>query len=373
MKPIKLVYVADWNPLTGGAFTVLDNLINTILKYKYPIEIHVVSFGNKNETKHQKGYTIHLVKNCIFPTSQYWYSPKLLEKKIVEINPDLIHLHFTYPPYSFICRLPIPTVVTTHGLVSLRIKGAHSKRSQLSPFFILGPYFEKKALKKVGKVIAVSTYMKNEVEKLIGPNQKTVYIPNGINYEEYTNPDVINDITHPSIFCAGRFIKMKGIDVLIKALPIIKLSIPDIHLYIAGDGDQYKYLQSLTFKLDLQKNITFLNFIAKSKMIQMFASTDLVVVPSRYESFGMVALEALSSGSPVVASSVGGIPEMLDNGRYGMLVKPNDPKELAQQIIYIFNNSNIRKKMSYAGKQRSQDYLWDDIAKRTIEVYLSLL
>lgn len=369
---MKIVFVAEWGPLTGGGFAVVSNLINTMLKLNTSLDIHVVSFGEKNETVHKDGYTIHLIEYIDFPTARYWYLPRLLKNKILEINPDLIHLHFTYPPYSFIAQLSIPVVITVHGLSAIRVKGSYAKRNYLNMRFIIDPYFEKKALQSANKIIAVSMWMKDNVDNIIGVNPKTVYIPNGIDVEEYSNIEPVKDMHHPSIFFVGRLIKIKGVDILIKALQIIKTSIPDIHLYIAGEGPLRERLESLAVKLNVDKNITFLGFVSDKK-IQMLASTDVFVMPSRFESFGIVALEALAAGAPVVAANVGGIPDILDNGRYGILVEPENPEDLAQKIIMLIENPDLRKKLSEMGKQRAKEYSWDHIAKRTLEIYHSVI
>ncbi|KKG11799.1 glycosyl transferase family 1 [Methanosarcina mazei] len=369
---MKIVHVAEWSAKSGGGFTAASNLVNSLLKINPKMDIHIVSFGDKNAVMTENGYTLHFIKLKLFPTSQYWYLPKILNAKILEISPDLVHLHFTYPPYSFITQLTIPVVITVHGLNSMRVKGSYPKSDYLNFRFILYPYFEKKALQRASRIINVSQWTKEKSDSVIGVNSKTVYIPNGIVYEKYSNIKP-RDLNHPSIFFAGRLVKLKNVDILIKALSIIKETNPDAHLYIAGSGPQYQKLGSLSVEFNVDKNITFLNFISEDEMLKMYASVDIFALPSKFENCPMVLLEALAVGTPVVASNVGGIPQILDNGKYGLLAESGNVEDFAQKIITLIKNKSLRNELSEKGKQRVKEYSWDDIASKTIELYSSIL
>ncbi|AKB69079.1 glycosyltransferase family 4 protein [Methanosarcina mazei] len=371
---MKVVHIAEWEQSTGGAFNVLINLISNFSEMETLIEIHVISFSDRNETLFKNGYTIHLIKYVDFPTARYWYLPKLLKQKIIEIDPDIIHLHFTYPPYSFVSKLSIPTVITTHGLSSINVKGSRSKRNYLNFRFILDPYFEKKALSDADRIITVSEYMKNRVDKILGMNSKTVYIPNGVDCNKYNYIENSYKRNHFSIFYLGRLLKIKGLDILIKALPIVKKSIPDIHLYVAGNGSQCEKIRVLVRELGLERNVTFLGFIySEREKIDTLKSMDIFAIPSRFESSSIVLIEALAAGIPVVATNVGGMPEILDYGKYGILVEPDNPVRLAEGIIKLLDNPELRRKLSEDGKERVKDYSWDKITKKTIEVYHSII
>jgi len=370
-RAMRIVHVAEWSAKSGGGFTAASNLINSISNINPRIEIHIVSFSDKNETIYKKGFTVHLLRLQKFPTSEYWYLHRILNEKILEISPDLVHLHLIHPPYSFITQLNIPLVVTVHGLNSMKVKGSYPKSDYLNFRFFLYPHFEKKALRRATKIINVSNWTKQKSDSLIGPNSKTTYIPNGIAFEKYSSIK-LKDIKHPSIFFAGRLVKLKNVDLLIKSLSIIKGINPNIHLYVAGDGPQYEKLRLLSVELNVDKNITFLNFISEDEMLEMYASADIFVLPSKFENCPMVLLEAIASGIPVVASNVGGIPQILDNGKYGLLAEPESPEDFAQKIITLIKNPGLRDELSIKGKQRAKEYSWDEIAAKTIELYSSI-
>lgn len=376
---MRIVHVAEWNELTGGAYTVVNNLVHCSLKINPDLDIHIVSYSKANNTIFMDGYTIHLVKSKFFITSKYWYSHRVLKKKILELKPDIVHLHFTYPPYSLLTNLTFPVVTTTHGLssVSMKQKGSYALKHYLKLNFLLEPYFEKKALNKSKSIIAVSNWIKNEVESIIGPANKIIYIPNGINLSKSSVKINVSDrassIVHPSIFYVGRLIKFKGVDILIDALYEVKKQIPEIHLYIAGAGCQLKRLERKSEILDLTENITFLGYLSEAEKEYFFSESDIFVIPSRYETFGIVVLEALARGTPVIASNVGGIPDILGYGEYGILFNPEDVQDLTKSIVSLLSNSKLQKELSEKGIRRVQEYLWDDIAKETLDLYSSLV
>lgn len=373
---MKIVHVAEWNELSGGAYTVVNNLVRCTSKIDSNIEIHIVSFADTNEILYMDGYTVHLVKGTFFPTSSFWYSHNVLKGKIMDINPDLVHLHFAYPPYSLLTKLPFPVVITTHGLSSIKVKGSHAFRSYLSLSTYLNPLFEKKGLIEADSIIAVSKWIKKKVELIIGPNTKTVYIPNGVDISTFKHVDVEAESAltiHPSIFFVGRLIKFKGVDILINSLYYVKKDFPQVHLYVAGDGPQLPQLKGLVSHLNLETNITFLGYLSEIDKQMFLHESDIFVIPSRYETFGIVVLEALKAGTPIVASKVGGIPDILGDGDYGILFNPEDVQDLARCITSLLSDSELQKELSEKGLNRVLDYSWDDIAKDTLDLYSSLV
>lgn len=363
--------------MSGGAYTVVTHLIASSLSINPNIKIDIVSFGEEDKTIIMDGYTVHLVKSKFFPTSKFWYSHVSLKNKIIEINPDVVHLHFTYPPYSLLTTLPFPIVITAHGLTTtlLKLGLSYPKKNYFS--FMLETFYEKKALNKANSIIAVSEWIKTEIIDIIGPNFKVVYIPNGINatFDEINNmPNNLScHVSHPIIFYAGRLIKIKNVSMLIKSLYDVKKKMPSIHLCIAGDGPQLTNLQKLVDKLDLCDNVHFLGFLPNDELKKFMLASDVFVLPSKIENCPCVILEALEAGTPVIASNVGGIPDILGYGEYGILFNPEDVQDLTKSIVSLLSDSKLQKELSEKGIRRVQEYLWDDIAKETLDLYSSLV
>lgn len=194
-------------------------------------------------------------------------------------------------------------------------------------------------------------------------------IPNGINTHEYESIERIGDLNHPSLFFIGRLVKQKGVHVLIKSLSIVQKSIENIHLYIAGSGPQYKKLNILVEKLNLRDNVTFLGYIKGKEKISYYQSIDICVIPSSFESFSFVTLEAMAAGKPVVASNVGGIPYLVDDGETGFLFEPGNHQELAKKIIRLLESKKLCEEMGKLAKKKAELFSWSFITDETIKLY----
>lgn len=144
----------------------------------------------------------------------------------------------------------------------------------------------------------------------------------------------------------------KGYEYLVEALADVRKIIPNIHCVIVGEGDESyrKHLLNLVNERDLNSIVTFAGF--QSNALEYMAAFDLVVLPSVLEGFGIVLLESMAMGKPVVASRVGGIPEAVEDGVTGILVPPANSRELAGALVSLLENSTLRQSMGEAGRKR---------------------
>lgn len=296
----------------------------------------------------------------------------LIISEIKRINPDVVHIHGTYPPYStiafFLKMLTDYRLITTvHGSLSNELKSNFLNR--IRPETYLHLLLEKSALKNSNIIIAVSEAIKTDVEKTIDDRKKTLVIPNGIDFNYFQEISFNNKFHNPSIFFVGRLVKIKGCDLLIKAVQLIKMRIPNIKVYIAGDGAQRKKLERLVQKLEIERNVIFLGYVSGNKKISMFKSVDVCVFPSRYESFGIVVLEAMACGKAIVASKVGGIPSLVKDGENGILFEPENIEELSRSIIRLLENEKLRERMGSISKEIAKKYSWECMADRTYKLY----
>jgi glycosyltransferase involved in cell wall biosynthesis len=153
-------------------------------------------------------------------------------------------------------------------------------------------------------------------------------------------------------------------------MPQILKTFSDARLQLAGKGAYRKYLEVLIKKFKIDKSIDFLGQVSKEQLYSLYANASVVVQPSIYESFGTPIVEAMSMGKPVVASCVGGIPELITNGKEGLLVEPRNSLQLARAITKILSDESLRKKLaSNARKRVAREFTWKTIAKKTIELY----
>jgi len=144
---------------------------------------------------------------------------------------------------------------------------------------------------------------------------------------------------------------MKGQDILIKAIALLKPDYPDLTIQFAGGGGMRPHCKEMAHKLGLASNCYFSGNISHDAMLKDMSRAWVAVVPSREEPFGRVLIEALAVGTPVIASRVGGIPEVIIDGTEGFLVPPENPEALAEKIALLLSDQGLRKKMSAAGRE----------------------
>ena len=163
--------------------------------------------------------------------------------------------------------------------------------------------------------------------------------------------------------------QQKGVDILLKAMPLI-LKEHEVMLDIIGGGPRLEQYTTLAQQLGIEGSVRFRGFIPHEIMPAEYSAADLFVFPSRRESFGLVLAEAMASGLPVVSTTAGAIPEVVEDGKTGMLVPPDDPEKFARAVIVLLDDPELMKKMGLAGKQKVQEqFTWKKVAQNTINFY----
>lgn len=180
------------------------------------------------------------------------------------------------------------------------------------------------------------------------------------------------------VLFVGRIEPLKGIDTLIEAIAILRQRNVMVCLSVIGGdadvsqdelSDEMARLQVLREKYDLQDLVTFLGRRGQDTLPYYYSASEAVVVPSHYESFGMVALEAMACGTPVVASQVGGLAYLVQDGVTGFTVPVDEPQALADCLIRLLQDASLRKRMGEQAAAFALDYDWDKIAARIVKLY----
>jgi glycosyltransferase involved in cell wall biosynthesis len=173
---------------------------------------------------------------------------------------------------------------------------------------------------------------------------------------------------------AGRLIHKKGVDVLLAAIALLAGRFPRLHLAIAGEGDERSALEAEVARLGLAGRITFAGRLAHAAVYPFLATADVVVVPSRIEPFGLVALEAAQVKRPVIASAVDGLPEVVLHGETGLLVPPDDPPALAAAIADLIADPVRAGAMGAAARQRAETHFaWDRYVAAHEQLFAGIL
>lgn len=251
---------------------------------------------------------------------------------------------------------------------------------------------EMRAAQTADMIVTVSNAMKDELIGLGFPAEKIRVIYNGVDPQKYSKDEVrdekirdirkrygVNDEDLMVLFL-GRLTLVKGMDKLIAAMPHVLQKIPNAKLVIVGLGEMQEYLIRLAQNLRLNDHVKFrFEFIPEEERIAHYAACDVAVFPSIYEPFGIVAIEAMSMGKPVVvgASGVSGMREIVistGQEQCGFHVNPNDPTDIAWGIINSLQDPQKRQQLGENGRKRVlKEFSWDEIAKKTIQNYNDLL
>lgn len=226
------------------------------------------------------------------------------------------------------------------------------------------------AFRKSDYVIAISKSIKRELEIYHNVGEEKIKILcNGVNPDEFKiNNKKANKVVR--LLYVGRLVPQKGVDVLLNSLYLAKKNGFNFELIIAGSGILEDNLKKLLHSLGLDESVKFSGFITRTELPKYYTQSDIFILPSRYEPFGMVLVEAMASGLPVIASDVGGMTEIVINGKTGLLVPPDDTKALTDAIMTLIGDKKKRASMGAAGRRRVENYFnWRSIAKQTLNIW----
>lgn len=214
--------------------------------------------------------------------------------------------------------------------------------------------FAEYAAESAKHVITPSEYMKNLlIEKFRLPNEKISVVPIAVN-EDVFDVKKKKSGERGKLLFVGRLVKEKGLDALLNALKITDLD--DAELTVVGEGPLKEDYISLAKKPGIADRVSFRGWVTRKELLKEFGRADVLVVPSLAENFPRITLEAMGSGTPVVASSVGGIPEQIRDGLNGVLVPPDNPSKLASAIGELIKDPGKIKSLGAEGKKTAKKY-----------------
>lgn len=294
---------------------------------------------------------------------------------------DIIHAHaypyFTSDVSAIVCKLRNrPFVLTIHGFYQ-------PSRSVMA--FLMNNIYDKSlgelTLKTATRVIAPSRFMARECMKKGVDPRKVSVIPNGIDLEEFRNmpnPQKFKERygleQSRVILSIGRLSKTKGFQHLIRATPKIIRAIPKAKIVIVGPDIGYGHeLRKLAKEFNIEKHIIFTGALTRYALKEALAAADIFACPSTYEPFGIVILEAMAAGKPIVASRTGGMLDMINDGETGLLVKNRDANQFAQAIIKLLKHEKLAETLSKNSKSDVENYSWRMVAEKTKSTYEKIL
>jgi len=206
------------------------------------------------------------------------------------------------------------------------------------------------------------------------------YIPNGVDCDRFAVIEQGNEArqldqafrAENTILLVSRLEAVKGVIYLIEALPQIVKRIKNIKVIIIGDGEQQPLIKRRIGELKMENFVVLKGRIEYRHIQNYYPLADVVVLPSLDEATSITGLEAMASGKPLVGTTVGGIPALIDEGKNGFLVPPGDPQKLAEAIVAVLENPQRRIEMGKFSRQKAvNEFSWEKIAQETLKIYES--
>lgn len=304
----------------------------------------------------------------------------LLEARAIEMarrdgDFDLLHIHdwlSASAARSLGDLLRIPLAVTVHDTVRGRNQGRLSDEEDYVA------RMEEWICRHADAVLANSRFIRRELIEAYGvPEDKLSVVGCGVNpaaFESDADPRLFKSVLCPPdaplVAFVGRLTQPKGPHLLLEAAPHVLRLQPEARFIFAGDGKMRQALEGRAAELGLQDRARFVGHLRGKVLATFYRAADMVVVPSLYEPFGMVALEAMVCGTPVIASQTGGLREIMANGDCALPAPPNDATTLARAILHLLHNPERGAQLAQRGREvATERYQWRDVAHRTLRVY----
>lgn len=328
-------------------------------------EVHIVTSRDEGlpELHSENGFDIHrhaAPKIPFFGLLFFWIR---ICFEIKKIKPDIVHTQnfgSCLPAYVTKKILKIPYLVWGRG----------------NDIYQPSWFIQKTTKLFCNNADAIVALTENMREKISEKCEKEIFvISNGINLELFFqgDPGVKAQRTTKNIIFVGRLHSVKGVQYLIEAMKQIHDEMPDVTLLLVGEGSERNYLEHLTAMSGLSGCIDFIGRVPHEAIAEYMNRSDIFVLPSISESFGMVNVEAMACGLPVVASRVGGIPDIVTDNVNGYLVEPGNSEAIAEKVLILLRNDQKRQEFSKTNREKAKQYEWGTIVEKLEKIYVRIL
>lgn len=285
-----------------------------------------------------------------------------------DFRPDVLHVQCFGPNGLYALalhrRYATPLVTSSHGETFMDDHGVFQSSALIRAAFA-------RALRDSAAVTAVSSAVRDDVRSY-GPAQISI-VPNGVDLGLAPGGSTPHPQSpHRVVFSLGRLEHKKGFDLLLRAFAASGLA-AEARVVIAGDGEQREALGELAHQLGLDDQVAFVGRLGPPEVASWMARSAVVVVPSRIEAFGIVALEAWRAGTPLVMTSHGGARDFVTDGVDGILVDPESLEDLAAAIRRVLDDPALAARLADAASRRVRDFTWARVAERYDALYAGAL
>jgi glycosyltransferase involved in cell wall biosynthesis len=293
---------------------------------------------------------------------------------------DIVHFNVTpswtsggYMLFRYAKINGASTILNIHGIIQVE----HMLDDLRTRWFWLTSYkglsSTLRYCKIADRIVTYSEFMRTNIVTWYGVNRdKIAVIPNRVDVRKFSECDSELFLEgDPAILYLGSLSSFKSPDLLIHAIAKLRSELPNMKLHLVGSGDKTP-LELLAKKKDVERQVVFHGYAGPATVPRYYKSADFCIFPSRRDSAGITLLEAMASGTPVIASNRGGTPEIISSGENGILFAPEDTDALPKAILALSQDSDLRKRISHNALKTVTKYSWENVAEKYVSLYKCL-
>ena len=363
--PIKIGIVSAYDHSAhGGVRDHVQNLASELRNRDYPVKI--IAPCSKNDLIGDSDF-IPFDRPVIIPSGGSWarvslslWNRRRIQTMLTNENFDILHFH---EPFAGSLTVNIIALSNAVNIGTFHTYGGHKVYS-MGLSWIGNQYF-----KKLHGKIAVSEPARKFISQHYPGNYEI--IPNGVNVEFYSNALPLDRFKdgYINLLWVGALAKRKGLKYLLEAYGTLKWDYPNLRLIVVGpgepDGDCYRIMSERNLK-----DITFAGSVSDKTKASFYKTADIYCSPATgNESFGIVLIEAMAAGTPIVATNIEGYSSVITNEKNGLLVSPKNSNKIAKSISRIIEDKKLAKKLISAGKKDVEQYGWTKVTDQVLKVY----
>lgn len=369
---MKVLMVTErWFPSVGGGEYHIFHLVRGLLRHGIEVDLvsrDLIGSVTPEGSDGAEGFRVlRLPPRSLFenPVGRALYPP-LLIREAPRLGPhDLIHVHCplgSFPATYLSRRRRVPLVRTLHGVYAGRWKAMLGRTPRAAAYSAL------EALSLSLRYDAIITVDKQALSLLSGHGGRVLWIPNGVDVEAFNSCESKSSDTFTFLF-VGRLVAQKGVDDLLRACSLLQRRGHKFQLLLVGRGPEEEGLRRLTGALGL-RNVRFVGSVDEDQLTGLYLSSQALVLPSLWEGLPLTLLEAWAARLPVIATRVGGVPDVALDGRNALLVPPRDPHTLAEAMERVLRDVGLGRRLGVEGRRLVEErFTWNRTVRETRRVY----
>ena len=379
MRVLLLNY--EFPPVGGGAGHATANIASGLARLGVEAEVLTSRIDGEQDGDEVAGVPVHRVSSwrvgvhdCGLRGAYTYLAGAALKLKQLHARRryDLEHYFFSLPTGLLTLvpgvRPPTPYIVSLRGS---DVPGYDPFNAKVERLHKLMKPLNRRIWEQADRVVALSGALA-DTAKATAPELDIDVIPNGIDVRRFSPPEGRPPERRIRLVTVARLLERKGIQTILEACA--KPTLLPVELSIIGTGPFEPELRQMVDEMGLGDRVRFLGFVPNEELPRHYRRSDIFVLPSETESFGLVFAEAMSCGLPIAASNVGGIPETVRDGVDGLLCPPGQPLALRENIQRLISSVDTREEISHSQRERVlENYTWDQIAARYADLYRSVL